>query len=335
MIAARWARVRAIGVAVLVISTTLPACGPSGGQSDGGSEAGGAVAYACVRTYVDHLSELPVIQTERFVRAADGRSGVELLALNGQTLDQIVEPALHAAFLRLQARFTTGLGNLVATWRDFSVRNQALFEDNYEWSQVSASKYVAGRDCTVAEVRPDFPDRPSYRVWADKETHIILKALEYTPDGVLASEMEVTSLDLDPVLTEDDLADLSYVEQAEASEGEIEGFVNFESFEPSYLPAGFELRSTRIAQVAGFPISVHTWGDGVVELMLVQYAALIQDPNGVTEDFPEGAFSAVAIERNGTIYDGTFFVDGTQVHVLGKLDLGELQTVMESLVPAE
>lgn len=290
-------------------------------------------AYACVRKYSRWVDGELSTQTERFVRDATGRFAIELLSLDGKSAGDPMTAAEKREFERVRALLRGGLGNLVANWRDFSVRDHDLFEANYLWQVLSQDESVAGRPAWLLDIDPRYPDRPSYTAWIDAETFVPLKIVETTPEGAFASTMEILEIDYSPDLSGVEFTDLSFVEQTPATDQELSAWANFKRFEPTYLPAGFELESTRLGKVAGFPVAITEWTDGVSELMLVQYGELAP---GIapTSGHPAGAFVDVRISRpTATVLEAVFHLEGTQVHVFGKVDQGELQTVIESFVP--
>jgi len=334
---------RAVGVAIASFAVFATGCGPSGGYGDPPES---TVAFVCERSFIDFGDGIdlysqtgtvadPRVYTELFARDADGRYSVRLLSRNGKELDDLGDGPEKEEFEIWSQRFATGFGAFIANVRDFSVRNHELFAENYDWIKVSDFAVIAGRKAMVAEVRSIFADRPWYRIWSDKKTHVPLKIKEFTASGALACEMEVTAIEFEPDLLDEQFADLSFVEQSEASYDQMDSFAGFQRFEPAYLPAGFVGDSTRVAMVSGIPVVVQTWTDGVVELMLTQYGELSSELTPTPSDYPGETFTSVRVERNGLTRDAQFQMYGTQVHLSAKLSKDEFVTVLESLIPAE
>lgn len=331
---------------VITLVAIATGCGPSNNGDAGNGGPAPKIAYVCERSVIDFGDGIelytgtgqladPVVHTEMFARDGAGRYSVRLLTRNGKALQDIQDPAEFLAFEALSARFESGFGAYIANVRDFSVRDQDLFSENYHWNKVADSQVVAGREAFVAEVRPVYDDRPSYMVWSDTVTKVPLKIKEFTASGALSSEMEVTAIEYAPDFLAEEFADLSFIQQNEVSEADLSSFANFELFEPGYLPAGFVASSSRVGSVSGFPVVVQTWTDGVLELMLTQYAAMIADPAQASPDVVAESYSAVGVERSGMTRDAMFEFRGTQVHLTAKLAKAEFATVLENLVASE
>lgn len=286
-------------------------------------EAADQLTYIADRQYVDYVGAEPSVLVERFFRG-NGGFRVDLLEQNGKApADMTPEEAV--AFAQLQKLFQGGRGRYVAEMRDFEIRDHELFLANYSWTAYDTPTSVAGRAALVAEVKPHRMDRPWYRVWVDQENLVTLKYEEFLPSGVLAAEMEVLSIEFSPDLSQVAFQPTLRTAPQEIVREQIGSFVAFEALVPSYLPEGFTLESCRISGLAGSPALVLSYGDGVQELLFVEYQEL------EASESDDGVPIAVKMAAYGPTVDADLRLLGTQLHVTSKVAEGEIMAVIEGM----
>jgi negative regulator of sigma E activity len=270
---------------------------------------------------------------ERFTRAPDGRTRADLLELNGATYPQITDPAELEQFEAMQEMMLLGRGRYIATRRDFSISSAAAFLANYTWLEFDDTQVVAGRPCLTAEVRPNYLDRPWYRVFVDAETGVTLKHVEHLPSGAVAATMETLTVDFSA-----DLSNVVFPASPASTPqtidfAQVPAAIASQAFRPTYLPAGFVLERAQVATIAGYAVVSFSYGDGVQQLTIAQYPELtpspIQPPPGYTVDGP----LMVRITASAAQVEARFVIGVTQIHVSGKLEPEELQTVVDSMEP--
>jgi negative regulator of sigma E activity len=330
---------------VAVLSLLAPSCGPGsstptsgGAASSGFGGAAAAVAakhaaFAAVRRYTSFSGVAPASYTERFVRAEDGRTKVELLELNGKPLASLTTQEEIDAFLTLQTLLAGGAGKFVAAGRDFEVREVDPFLQNYTYTILNPSASVAGRPCAIFEIRPKQIDRPSYLAWIDSEFFTTLKYVERLPSGAVAAEMECHDVDFAFNAKNEVFPASAASKPIEVSTVAWSNLVPFRVYEPAYLPAGFALASVKFATIAARPVLTWTYSDGVQELFVAQYAELGTPEIEPPPSYPANAPVHVRVNVLGAVVSTLFVIDGTQIHVKGKVEPEELMSLVESLGP--
>lgn len=288
-------------------------------------------AFEAQRRYTSFSGPAMTSYTERFVKAEDGRTKVELLELNGKPLAAMTTQAEIDAFVTTAALLLGGAGRYVAVGRDFAVRDVEPFLQNYTLSILTGSDFVAGRTCIVAEVRPLHNDRPNYMVWADAEYFTTLKFVERLPSGAVAAEMECLTVDFAFNSKNEVFPESPASDPAEVSSTSLTSLVGFEVFEPSYIPAGFVFEGVNYSTIAARPILTWSYTDGIQELFVAEYAEIGTPEAPPPDTYPDDAPVHVRVTVLGAVVSTTFVIDGTQVHVKGKVEPDELMTVVESL----
>ncbi len=307
----------------------LGACGPSGsgpedffGKTVADVEAAETITYRAVRKYTDSTGTESASYVEEFIQGPDNRFALSLLALNGLVPSQM-NAAEYGAFQQLTALASSGRGKYLAKVRDFRIRDVELFFANYEFVVFDASEVVAGRTVQVANVQPRHADRPSYVIWIDLETLVVLKYREYLPGGALTAEMEVLEIEFAPDLSNVEFA--SQPVQTEIDPTQAASLVSFPVFELSYLPEGFILASTRLG-AAGQPVLIRSYTDGVQEIFFAQHPSLTAAVSGA-----EGFARMILHDVYGAATDVSVTMEGVDLHLRTKLDPNEAALVCDSL----
>ncbi|MGB6240848.1 MAG: MucB/RseB C-terminal domain-containing protein [Castellaniella sp.] len=72
--------------------------------------------------------------------------------------------------------------------------NAQAIAAHYEWHTSPGTYRVAGRECSVSELKARDRLRYSYRICTDKETHLLLKSQTLDPDGHLVDQTAFSSI---------------------------------------------------------------------------------------------------------------------------------------------
>lgn len=288
------------------------------------------LSFQCVRRYTSMSSLQPVTLTESFVRNAKGQTKVRLIAMNGLAEADISDPTQLQEFQNVSELLDGGLGRYFAFARDFSVRSVDRFLANYTFQVIADDAFVAGRKCLAVSVTPHSSDRPSYTVWADAETFVTLRYVEYMPGGGVVAEMDTVTVDFEYDASNESFPVLPVTSQQVVSNQTAHAMVSFKVFEPKYLPAGFELISIQYAQIAGHPVLYWTYDDGVQLITIGQYAEIGGPEPVITGNAPDEP-ARVRLNLIGAQVRTWFVLDGTQIHVYGKVAHDEIQSIIESL----
>jgi len=154
--------------------------------------------------------------------------------------------------------------------RDFRVRDVALCLQNYAITDTGTTRRVAGRECTVLELRRNAPSESWYRAAIDPETGLVMSFEELTTSGRTLSRVEFEEFTLN--------ADTSNV----AVHGDVYPAAPFDPSVDTMTQLGFQARPAR-SLPAGYRFvkadsvseNGQTWarlfyGDGVDQAFLLE-----------------------------------------------------------------
>jgi peptidoglycan/xylan/chitin deacetylase (PgdA/CDA1 family)/negative regulator of sigma E activity len=142
----------------------------------------------------------------------------------------------------------------------------------------AGSEQVAGRETRVINVQGKFPGRPTLRIWEDRERRLILRFERYRPDGTLQEAAAFINIRYDPAFAPDLFtvpAPLGTQVQQQRppdrmSVAEMAQRLGFTPQVPSYLPAGFQQRGSRVVNVRGQQTATFVYSDGVSTITLFE-----------------------------------------------------------------
>lgn len=320
------------------VRATNAAGTPSGGMGSG------LVAHAPQQPLIERIADAP------FNVAYQGERGIELHVHDGDTpltfvmrervsadghgrfaVDplELIQPVLPEPDRDLFLIMQKVREGLMYRYRDFRVRNVALFFQNYTVHDAGWNVQVVGRTCAQLVVSRQDQTGLVYTVAVDTETGLVLRARAETQEQELVSLLEFHSLDLAP--------DLSNVAWHQSSNGETPFVVGpnaaaelgFHPRLPSLLPAGYEMEeSTRVTD----PTDNTTWlrmvyGDGVEEVFFL-HGGPVRPPAVPGLGFPEADTVRVLECTPWMAAQGA--VGGQRFVTLGKVDKHDLLALIES-----
>lgn len=221
-------------------------------------------------------------------------------------------------------------------YRGFRIQNPDLALMNYAflpWGPSSA----AGRECDKWFVIPRVLDRRAWILWVDRETGLVLRHQEYSPQGMLIGSLEFDArgLQIGPA------TDFQGVDRWWHSNlGEVRRFNNLPAAEaafgepalvPSYLPAGYMLLEARTTiDAAGDDFLVLVYSDGLDSLFLINGST----PLGSGLPSPEPAEEMVLHRfMLGTLVQLWTTVEGRMVMLMGRLAEDQIPLTFESIFP--
>lgn len=149
---------------------------------------------------------------------------------------------------------------------------------------------VAGRVADILSVRPpEGVPGPSRRFWVDRETGLRLRSEERAPDGRILSLSYYLSVDLSPVLRDEDFAapeppaGFQPVKERRQVFSTLEAAskAGYTPHQPGYIPAGFTLRAVEIFR-EGDRIT-QRWGNDITVVSLVEMKGPPRLPRGQGE----------------------------------------------------
>ncbi len=274
-------------------------------------------------TFFEHGGGVPkyVAYVERVVTDGRGNYAIEPL--------QALTPVLpdEATFLLLmQAR-----EGFIRRYRDFQVRDAALFRRNYA-VEVSGALVVAGRDCRALVVSNRL-DGGRFELAVDAATGIVLRAEEFDDAGLSLASVEYTDYQEQP-----DLSNVLFHQQRNQETSydpkqRLGPQLGFKPRRPKTLPPGYEL--VEVATVAD-PDSGREWlkltfGDGVRSLFFLQpMPSLLSIPSGLARS---GEGDKIVLMRWGPVRVAQARIERYEFIAVGRATEEELVDLIESALP--
>ena len=130
-------------------------------------------------------------------------------------------------------------------YRDFEVRDPAVFQTVWRYRELGTRVQIAGRDCRRVDVTHK-QDGRGFELAVDEETNLILDQRELDAQGNLLQQITVQSIDLDPDLTNVVWHDPHPTTQF-ALDADLDGAVGFDVEVPSNPPAGYALSEIELS----------------------------------------------------------------------------------------
>lgn len=221
-----------------------------------------------------------------------------------------------------------------------------LLEKNYDL-RIQGTERVAGRSCTVLEVRSKNGGKAARRLWVDRTYGLVLQRVAYHRDGREASRMRFIKVDIPAqegdvdfdftppagVKTAANKLKPDYLEFDEAATA-----TDMQPYVPGWLPPGYMFESLNLLPYKGVTILHYRFTDGVDVL------SLFQSPRRAQVRFPQDALGKGSPQRvqigkqRGRLTlaaEGKFLEWGTQEHfvLLGRLGAEAMRRVAASLKP--
>jgi hypothetical protein len=220
---------------------------------------------------------------------------------------------------------------LMYRYRDFRVRNVALFLQNYSVHDSGQTVQVAGRSCAELAIARLDHNGLEYKVAVDPPTGLVLRAEARTPEQALVSLLEYTALDLAP-----DLSNVAWHQPVTGETPFVIGpdtaeLVGFRPRLPRVLPLGYELEESTLVHDAleGSKWVRMVYGDGVEEVFFLHGGEARPPQSPLPSFHGVGADTVQVVDcKPWTAAQGA--VNGERFIVLGKVDRHELLGMIES-----
>ena len=328
---------------VLAAAALLIGCGD--GERSASTEFPGGVAEGATRS-----ASLPTMRgalevphrgtrkVEVFAEAEDGSatylayreavavdaSGALSLEPLGLLTEAAVDPITFELEQRSRARF-------LMRYRDFAVRDEALFLQNYAVKDLGPAEPIDGRATSGLSIeRRD--GRRSFTLRVDDATGLVLVAEERGADGRLESRVSYETVSFAPAFT-----DVVFHRSAIREEGLAAELATDEAriqlHRPRLLPAGYELQEvTLLTEEDGKRWAKLTYTDGVDPLFLLQaQPALGEAPASGAVHHPEG--DRVLVNARGSVLTLQARIADFEWTLVGKLAEREALDLIESALP--
>ena len=265
------------------------------------------------------------LSTLELLRARlDGREHERLTQLDGQ-LAEVIRRGEHVVCVHADQTITRLVNRQSVT--PFGL-NQRLGGDLPLQYQLllDGDDRVAGRAALRMRVVPLDGDRFGYRLWADQDSHLLLKSELVDGEGRALERLEFVSLDLAPALTAADFEVPAALRERALDTLDANAHPSGRlAIQPGWLPAGFlEVdRDLRLTGDARQPVAAATFSDGLAAFTLFVETAAGQS-EGASRLGP-----TVAVSRYYPVAEQQWLVtlvgevpDATAERVLAGLQLG-------------
>ena len=183
---------------------------------------------------------------------------------------------------------------------------------------------MAGRLASVVSVTPRSNDRYSYRLWVDDVSRLLLKSVILGPGAHVLEQVQFTQIsvldDVPDALLQPEISGTGFNWQMNeepappAGESSASGPV---AWQVQWLPAGFELKETRVQNMAmsRMPVSHMVYSDG-----LAMVSVFIEEL--MTGDVPVQGYSS-----RGAVNAFSRVIDAHQVTVVGEVPQTTVQKI--------
>lgn len=264
-------------------------------------------------------SPIVLIYREDVSVAADGTFAVDPI--------EIVQPPMSPASADLFLLMQKARESFFHRFRDFHIRDLALFIQQYATFQRFNSAIVSGMECFELDIERIDGEGYRYILWVEPVSGLCLRIQEYDEDGLFVGEVEYESIEFNPNF----LAPLSGGPSTwlpiAAGAGATE--VLF----PLWIPQGYVLVATEVrTDAAGDEWVRLSYTDGVETLFVLQSTS---STNGTAplRGPAADALTRVAVQEVGawTAVEGE--TGELRLIVLGKRAEADLVAVLASTIP--
>jgi hypothetical protein len=286
------------------------------------------IPFQAIRRYEAHAHGERVLAYREDV-FSDGRGGFAIDAL------EVVEPRMDAREEELFLLLQDARAEFYFAHRDFAIRDERLFLEQWQVTD-RGQGLVAGRTCTLLDVRRQERPERSYHLAVDGENGMILRVEERGRDGERISLLEYETLDLSP----EEGRELFRSELREArcdTLEELAAALGFAPAAPKLLPPGYVAleRAAVDEPVLGSHWARFTFSDGVDELFFLHQdrAERPPAPSGAVASRAAGAPGGSTVVRYLEVGPWSVVfgdVDGRDFVAAGKLSPETLRDVVES-----
>ncbi|MDA1265485.1 MAG: hypothetical protein O2816_10445, partial [Planctomycetota bacterium] len=246
---------------------------------------------------------------------ADGEGG-----FNISTLEVLTAHPNPGVLLALQDLRQT----LSYRYRDFVIRDLALFQQNYAIAIIDAQRSVAGIPTVQLRIDRMQDAHSAYLVDFDPTTGLVLAYQEYDLVGNLVADVAFESFTYDADLTGLNMVSYLYeTTPVSMNSGQLQSAFKFDPLIPSYLPQGYSLLDSMDKQVAEDGTRAKVYMTDGLEMLILSSMRPTIGPKEVTAS---RMFSSDLGTWRGMLGE----VNGIPVLIAGKVDLSEQSLVLQS-----
>jgi negative regulator of sigma E activity len=253
----------------------------------------------------------------------DGAGRFELRA--DDLITPTLDPNAEALFLLAQENRES----LMFRHRDATVRDEALFLQNYTATDAGVVEQVLGRDCARWSVQANAGGNV-WTLWIDLTTGVVLRWEELNAAQTLVARLEYLTFD-DAPDTSQAVWHTNPLQETALDRVHPKSQLGFDPLQPKLLPAGFQLASAEhvVESVSGRTWARFTYTDGWAELVFMDGGPMTV-PQTAQGYAPDASVMRIATVGSWVVADGRLGDRRVLSAARGSAD--QLQALVESAV---
>lgn len=260
--------------------------------------------------------------------SADGHGGFAIEALD------VLDPQMSTTDRDLLLSLQSIRQGMNWRYRDFTIQDPELFEQNYTATATGANVVIAGVACLELRIERIDQGGTLHTVAVDSTTGLVLASRETTFDGQPVSQMCFESVQYAPDLSGVAWHQRTNQEFALPITGNVTAQLGFEPLAPRFLPSGYQLiERARIQHpMDQTPWAKLTFSDGVDSLFFLHGGPVVAG-NGVNSATPaiQADLVVVGEAQPWTVAQGN--LHGQRVIAMGKVGESPLLDLLRSAFP--
>ena len=217
-------------------------------------------------------------------------------------------------------------------YRDFRIRDLALFLQNWRLIDTGRQEVVAGVTTSVLEFHRIDGSPTWYRAWIDPQTALVMKAEERSTGDRLLSLVEFVQFQLAPDTTGLGLEDDQFLRTPFDPQSNTVAQLGFQIRPPTLLPDGYRLERAESTSDGTHTWAILTYTDGVDSMFFLQSV----DPQTAGGQTPPGEYDVGRKVARG-FHFGPWTVlqvrsDADRMVVLGKAESLGIERMLKSSI---
>jgi hypothetical protein len=245
---------------------------------------------------------------------------------------RVASPHMTAEQLDLFQTLQQARDGFLYRYRDFRIRDYALFLQNWRATDTGRREAVAGVTTNVLEFRRIDGSPIWYRAWIDPRTALVMRSEERGPTDALVSHSEFKTFQLSPDTNSLNLEGDQFTRSPLDPFADTTGSLGFQVHAPTILPSGYRLERSESTSDGTNTWAILTYTDGVDTTFFLQTF----DPQGTNGQPAQGELDVgPKVVRGFRIGPWTVLQlrsNGDRVLVLGKADSASVERMLKSAV---
>jgi hypothetical protein len=283
--------------------------------------------FMCKRTFTDYSSNPPKIYYEELWIKANGEYFIECTQIC-KYVNGIPIPISAPELMLHNEELQQGLGYHAVFHRGFHIHDPYLFLENYNYTIINHNAQYLGRDALRIRITAKYPDRPSYEVWIDRKTSLVMKYIEDTIAVDPLTMMEITEIDFTP-----HFSGITF-KNFELKKEEVGQNIGFTLYRPLFYPAGYQATTPYRVTIGEIEVLRWSYTDGVQEIIIGEYKAMSAQGNkgNLNPEPVMGDIQNVHFAVDAGLHVTYFDFKDTTIMIKANLYEEEIAAMIESFV---